>query len=653
MTRQEKLQAIEDWKANKPATDAAWAEDVKEESLHVKYDYQLAEMEESHVAKLPRVLKQLQEWETFASWKKEEIRRAWPTKPLVTVEGIEEVYQDRLRNLQWKIKKLEQSIERIKKERELRAKGFVVPDKDDEKKLRDVKSVPMDRVRTIYGTAYYVDFTNGNDTNDGLGTGTAFATLDKFCEDARSAGDTCTVRGTMTQTVSTDLTHTSDGTNAARIVLKRDFGDEWGDHVDLSITATATLTWGSKTVTYSSDISGVLAAGDRIYVSGDDNAVFSYEVRTVSTVTVTLYLPYKGEQAGSGKTTYNMGDDPIWNTAAGNFQIILSADQWWELRGIHYRGTDSAGTIQQSGTYASNLVYDCEITGNDTSATGLSGDSDATCHFIKCRITDNSDGVLQSAATRYRIYDSLFLSSINGYRVVATSCQGELYDTEFDTVITGINFVSASIGTMSTIRGRNLIFTSVTTPIGEAAGSTTQPQDRTTGVFLEDYSNTPGATKAYTQYATSSVGNPIFVSQTTGTRTGGSNIIYKVVPTSQFSNFLNTRCLLFDLPFYATTASKTYTVYFSSTATTDWTADPTAAEFYLEAEYWGHATNNYRRILKSTGTCDFNGTTDWVALSVTVAPAQAGVLYLRGWYGKPLEAGKANTFFVDPVPIIS
>ena len=48
-----------------------------------------------------------------------------------------------------------------------------------------------------------------------------------------------------------------------------------------------------------------------------------------------------------------------------------------------------------------------------------------------------------------------------------------------------------------------------------------------------------------------------------------------------------------------------------------------------------------------------NGSTTWTALSVTVAPAQAGVAYLRGYYCKTKEAAKANTFFWDTVPVVT
>ena len=48
-----------------------------------------------------------------------------------------------------------------------------------------------------------------------------------------------------------------------------------------------------------------------------------------------------------------------------------------------------------------------------------------------------------------------------------------------------------------------------------------------------------------------------------------------------------------------------------------------------------------------------NGSTNFTALSVTVAPAQAGVAYLKAYYAKTKESSKANTFFCDPIPVIT
>ena len=116
---------------------------------------------------------------------------------------------------------------------------------------------------------YYIDFDNGADGDPGT-FAQPWATLDKFCENARAPGDIGIVRRGMIQAVTSDLTLLSDGTIVAPIVLEADYDDDWGDKVDLSGTATATLIFGSKTVTFTADVSGVIAAHDWIYADGDD-----------------------------------------------------------------------------------------------------------------------------------------------------------------------------------------------------------------------------------------------------------------------------------------------------------------------------------------------------------------------------------------------
>ena len=108
--------------------------------------------------------------------------------------------------------------------------------------------------------------------------------------------------------------------------------------------------------------------------------------------------------------------------------------------------------------------------------------------------------------------------------------------------------------------------------------------------------------------------------------------------------------MLFEIPIYATTNSKQYDIYFRPDATANWSADPLATELWIELEAWGHASNNFRKITKSTGVVTDSG--NWESLTVTVAPAQAGVAYLRCYYCKTKEAG-SNILFVDPIPVIS
>ena len=80
------LNKILDWKINKPTKDKDWAEDVKAESLHIKYDYQLAEMEESHSTKLPKVEKDLDRVTRFPDYRKYELEQQFSS--LIFIDGL-------------------------------------------------------------------------------------------------------------------------------------------------------------------------------------------------------------------------------------------------------------------------------------------------------------------------------------------------------------------------------------------------------------------------------------------------------------------------------------------------------------------------------------------------------------------------------------
>ena len=505
-------------------------------------------------------------------------------------------------------------------------------------------------------TDYFIDSDNGNDGNDGLGTGTAWKTFDQFTENARSAGDTATARNSMTALYSngTDLLFTSDGTIVAPIILRRDYADAFSDDVDLSVTATATLTFGSKTVTYSADISGVLAVGDWIYAASDDAELFSYEVAAVSTVTVTLFLPYKGAQAGSGKTTTNIGSPPIWGTVAGNFQVNIDNDDHWDFAGIHFRGTDNNGAVEVDSS-AGTRFRDCifEVNGSLDMALVVQADVGPLVLVQKGRFLNylrgigggGFNGVNHGMIVKDSLLDGNSVSSSKGIDLGRT-LGVRFEECEFKNHTTGdvALRVSGPLALLQSVYLRNCILASVTE---------VDVHDTATASFvgIEGHDGTPGDTRQLTHLSTAE-GTPILQSDTGTIRTGTPSI--KVTPSADLAPaWEHSRVKLFEYGIYATTASKKYEIFFRPTATADWTADPVAGELWIETEFWGHASNNFRQIVKSTEVIDMNGSTSFTALSVTVAPGQAGVLYLRAYYAKTKESGKANTFFCDPVPVIT
>ena len=503
-------------------------------------------------------------------------------------------------------------------------------------------------------TTFYIDPVNGNNANDGLGTGAgnAWLDLDKFTENARSAGDKVIIRRGANQCDDgTDLLFTSDGTIANPIIIEADFDNAWGDQVDLSATATATLTFGSKTVNFSASVAGVLAAGDWIYANGDNNREFAYEVASVVTTTVTLYLPYKGNQAGSGKTMYNMQDNPIWNTAAGNIVWQLVTDDFWKIQGITIRGTSALGNVVIYSARC-HQFNDCVFIGAGGDDIGIYMNNDFAIYVVKkCRFYNHRFNISYNTAD---VFGDVFMANslLDGNNITdsygiynPTSAQAK-----FNFIIQESEILNHTAADLVTIGGygffklRNTKLSSTT----EIASITSAAS----GLFMsEDHDGVLNDTRFhYPAGPGSNLNQAMLQSETTTVRSGGSNKSIKVTPTANLTTIWDfNKLLIFELPIYATTDSKTYTVYFNL-PDANFSVDPTASELWLELEAWGHATNNFRKITKSTGTVISDD--NWNSLTVTVAPDQAGVAYLRCWYAKTKEAG-SNIFFVDPIPEIT
>lgn len=522
--------------------------------------------------------------------------------------------------------------------------------------VTDDNTLALSRTFLETGVTDGVGTTDNRDVSVAVGTSTAnsYVNLHQFTEVARSAGDVCIVRRGKSERIDDwgDLAFTSDGTIVSPITIEADYANAWSDRVDLSGTATATLIFGSKTITFSADISGVLSAGDWIYTSGDAAKDFAYEVASVSTVTVTLYLPYKGDQAGASKTMYNMKSAPIWNTAAGSFQWNFDLDDYWKVQGIAIYGTDPNGNIEIDSSH-NPLFIDCIFIANGTGDYGIRFTDDPTKIIVKktrfynhyISIYGNASG---DAGGDIFIKNSLVnTNNVASSRGLVSFHNLRLFLEEVELKNAGYAQIQC-YSDVARVYARNIIFDS-----SGSSGVFLNCLNKNAYAFVEDYDGVVGDNRQYGKEFNES-DNSLYINSTSTTvRSGGGNTSIEVTPTTHLSsNWDYSRLHLFEYPIYADTTSKTYTIYFKTNATADWTADPTNSELWIEAEYWGHASNNYRKIDKSTGVIDFNGSTAWQSLTVTVQPSQAGVLYLRGWYAKTKEA-QSNIFYVDTKPIIS
>lgn len=473
----------------------------------------------------------------------------------------------------------------------------------------------------------------------------AWADLDQFTENALSAGDVCVLRRGMTgYDDGTDLNFTSDGTIASPITIEADYDNAWKDFADSA--QTYTMVFGSKTHTASANITGI-AAGDWIYntTDGDNPREFAYEVSAVSGTTLTLYLPYKGS-TGATKTLKVMPDAPIWNTAAGDFQWNFDTDNHWKIQGLHIRGTDVNGNVEIDSSNNHQFI-DCIFTSDSTtvSAYGVLYTDDFYLTILdKCRfITHVSAFRLASDTFGDIILKNCLLGSSSNFVTFASSALSSNFEITDCELQSGVG-IGGAMGTLKS-KLRNTRISAAT----EFVSNSTLLES----FLIEDHDGVVGANSMRSSYF-GNVNAPVIESETTTVRSGGSNKSIKVTPTTNMTTVWDFNKLkIFDLPIYTTTSSKTYTVYFKTNDSGEWTADPTASELWIELEAWGHATNNFRKITKSTGVIDFNGSTSWQSLTVTVAPAQVGVAYLRCWYAKTKEASKSNVFYVDPIPVIS
>lgn len=498
-------------------------------------------------------------------------------------------------------------------------------------------------------TQFFIDSDSGSDANDGLTTGAAFATFNKFTETSRTAGDIGTARRNTSARYDDAgaLDFTSSGTYASPLTLEADFDNNFSD--DATSSQTYTPVFGSKTMTAGGTITGIVA-GDWVYntTDSDDPREFSYEVASVSGTTLTLFLPWKGS-TGSTKTLTIMGTAPVWGaTTSFAFDINLFFDDFWYLQGIEFRSS-STGALFDMEFSLYLVIKDCICKGTSTIELFDCGGTSPVTRILKSRCLEYEAVVDSKNGTLLIFENCLFDGNSVAVSVESTvpkgtvsyiSCEAKNHTTADLTGTTTEN------GTIRNLRNFNLDSTTKFSGVGNSISSDMV-------FFIED---SDGSVSVSGQHSGRSISDTVFIqASNTGTvRSGGGNISLLITPSLQLGVTEGARYLVFEYPIFATTSSKTYTVFFKSNATTDWTTSPTATEIFLELEAWGSASNNFRKKTQSTGTVDFTTDTDFdQSLAVTVAPAQAGVAYLRLYYGKPKETSKDNKFFIDPKIVIS
>jgi len=512
---------------------------------------------------------------------------------------------------------------------------------------------------------FYADLSAACGGN-GSATTTPFCSLDEFAEVSRSPGDILHVRrGSATTTGITDILPTSDGTLNNPITITADYDNLWGDFSTSSITVTATQ--GSTTINTSASTTDI-TVGDWIYLAGDcyertstmatniNSCEYAYEVATATPTYLEFYLPYKGFQTSAGTAVRRMPPNPIWNTSTGDFQFYLFNDNYWKLKGLTLRATDISGTIALTNS-CGFLGYDLIFITDSADPPMISTLKENTLkktRVVSSRLFDQNSGGASIAATYVDI------------RLICNSSSA-FFSTQvgYDVLINNIKIDGCSSGSAVTLGGKLVIQNyqasfSNSGLSGDAPGSITYYMDMFGQVGLNSQS---------TYHISNNALATTTQSVTTNLRTGGALKNLYIIPQSgtgdtgqSVTSFPHSYIELFEYPIYSDGTSKTYTMYFDTASSGAFTVNPltqtasgsSTPELFIECEYYADPIDA-DRVTKRSNTAsdvDFVGSTDWQDISVTCDPSQAGILYLRGYYGKPKESTATNEFYMDIQPII-
>ena len=532
-------------------------------------------------------------------------------------------------------------------------------------------------VSDALATVYYINADCGT-SGDGT-TATcngdaddSFDDLDDFTEVARSVGDIAFVRrGTASTTDNaSDLGFVSDGSASSPIIVSADYDNIWGDFA----TSTQTYSIAAATTSfYASAPVSDIAAGDWIYVEGDcfenpnttslNACEFAYEVLSVAGNELNLRLPYKGNQSGSGISLRIMPANPIWGLISQTtLEWQPGGDNNWYFKGLQITGDNSNGSIvPQASTASDNWYFDDFIyQGLDTGSRFIGFGGSGRSFSIGLHKFNNKNGRFSTGNSMNPLFVSITDSYINNNNqlTAAGSVVGAFYVKD-TIIVSDSSVVEFQFSDQIYARFRNVITTGGgALDVNLDAAAVNKIPSIATDIFFEDSLGIVGDNRfaqSNIDVATAIEANPTLRSTTTVLRSGGGPSSIHVIPDSNISSvWAPSHLKLFEYPIYADTSSKQYDIYFkTATSTTEWTADPVALELWIECEYWAHDTGatSTRKIKKSTGVIDFNGSNDWQALSVTCQPTQDGILYLRGWYAKTKETG-TNQFIIDGTPVI-
>lgn len=644
----------EDIHGNEPSFLYGWNQKIIESGLHLKWSTQIKEIHDLWVENLPKIKLKLAEEQISPNQK-------IVSNPDNTFEIVDRTQErsDNIANLERKVLRGESVIklcieeERIRVLLESKGRLFKIPDQYKRKGERlDVSSYPLYEMPTSWvlernpvGTTYYGDSDSGSDANSGLTTGLAWASLAQFTTTTiRSAGDIYILRNNTTANYGTSILDFDEtGTINDPIIIERDYDNAFGD--DVAVTPTGTFVEGDTAVVCSADVSAQVSVGDWIYANGDAPREFAYQVESLSTTvstndTINLYLPYLGDQEGSGVSITNIGTAPFFgSTTDTSPRMRVYSVYYWRIWGLEIRtnSNNPALDFQNMSDFRSyDMVFEC-----GTTSSGEFVSTSAECselYFEKFRAENFRFGFTigddpASGNVKNGIIDGNNKSGSYGVFLDGTC------DVLFEQV-TFRNNAFADVGLNAETTGYEFLNCSF-----ESATETYAFGQIERFMFNQDYDRTVDKTAVLYGGTSVTLMPVIWESDTTTVRAGGNDVSIKVTPTDNVGEWKILR-----LPIEHDTSTKTYTIYVKTDATANWTANPTADELEVGFEYWCNATTKVRKLKKSTDTANFTGSTAWQGLSVSVTPAIAGQGFLTLKYRKPKEASVSNEFFIDPRP---
>ena len=138
---------------NKPTTDAQWAEDVKRENFDIKSDKALNELRDAQTIKLAEEKKAFVEYQDCSECIYYEKYQGFLANGMDDATAQSEAHKAAATDTaqrSWEIEKIEQSIERITHELDLRARGVVITDHTATGKKRSASALAGKTVRVIH-----------------------------------------------------------------------------------------------------------------------------------------------------------------------------------------------------------------------------------------------------------------------------------------------------------------------------------------------------------------------------------------------------------------------------------------------------------------------------------------------------------------------